>query len=543
MEQAWDEIGETDVRHATALALLVGFMALIGSGPLATLAAGLRGESHFDTRISLDPTGDGGDWSLFAANRRLLEAINELSGFLERDNWLATVMRPSAQSLLTKLGAGTEQVLQGRDGWLFFKPDVDHVIGPGFLRESQLARRAAIGDTVTEPPQPDPRVALRDFAEELAGRNVALVVVPTPVKPAVHPEHLARGLRIEQGVVNPSRDRFLRELREAGILVFDPLPVMLAIKPGTGTPLFLATDTHWRPETVEAMASRLAAFVDEHVELPSLPSPDYRVRETVVSNTGDTAGLLDLPRPDGHYPKERVSVRTIETASGEPWRPEVSADVLVLGDSFSNVFSSGAMGWGESGGLVEQLSYEMRRPLDRLARNDDGAFASRQMLADELRRGRDRLQGKRLVVYQFTERELSQGDWKLLDLGEPPATIETFLRPGGGGPIVVRGVIADIAPAPRPGSVPYKDHIIAVHLVDLETEDSSAASRQALVFMWSMRDNVPTPAARYRAGQSVHLRLTPWSEVSDELDRINRAELPDDSIRLAPPWWGEPVGQ
>ncbi|HXV63993.1 MAG TPA: hypothetical protein VEK15_25060, partial [Vicinamibacteria bacterium] len=392
MEQAWKEIGETDVRRVTALALVVAFMALIGSGPLATVAAALRGESGLETMLRLDqPTRDLGDRSLFAENRRLLEAINELSGFLERENWLATVMRPGAQFLLTKLGAGTEQVWQGRESWLFFKPDVDHVIGPGFLRESQLARRAATGDTLTEPPQPDPRSAIRDFAEELALRNIALVVLPTPAKPSVHPEYLARGARIERGVVNPSRGRFLRELREAGILVFDPLPVMLEIKSGTGTPLFLATDTHWRPETVEALAPRLAAFIGEHVGLPSLPSPDYRVRESVVSNTGDTAELLDLPRPERHYPKERVSVRRIETASGEPWRPDLSADVLVLGDSFSNVFSSGAMGWGESGGLVEQLSYEMGRPLDRLARNDDGAFASRQMLADELRRGRDRL--------------------------------------------------------------------------------------------------------------------------------------------------------
>ncbi|HXV62324.1 MAG TPA: hypothetical protein VEK15_16605, partial [Vicinamibacteria bacterium] len=400
---------------------------------------------------------------------------------------------------------------------------------------------AATGDTLTEPPQPDPRVALRDFADELALRNITLVVVPTPVKPTVHPEHLARGSGFERGVVNPSRERFLREMRETGILVFDPLPVMLEIKVETGIPLYLGTDTHWRPETVEALASRLATFVDEHVELPSLPSADYRARETVVSNTGDTAELLDLPRPESHYPKERVSVRTIETATGESWRPDASADVLVLGDSFSNVFSLGPMGWGESGGLVEQLSYVMQRPLDRLARNDDGAFASRQMLADELRRGRDRLDGKRVVVYQFAERELSQGDWKLLDLGEPPAAIETFLAPAGGVPIVVRGVVADLAPAPRPGSVPYKDHIIALHLVDLETEDSAVTSSEALVFMWSMRDNFLTPAARYRAGQSVQLRLTPWFEVADELDRINRAELPDESIRLAAAWWGEPV--
>ena len=82
----------------------------------------------------------------------------------------------------------------------------------------------------------------------------------------------------------------------------------------------------------------------------------------------------------------------------------------MLGDSFSNIYSLESMGWGTSAGFVEQLSYSLRRPVDRLMQNDQGAFATRAML----QRDPGRLDRKRVVIYQFAARELAVGDWKVL---------------------------------------------------------------------------------------------------------------------------------
>jgi hypothetical protein len=46
-------------------------------------------------------------------------------------------------------------------------------------------------------------------------------------------------------------------------------------------------------------------------------------------------------------------------------------------------------------------------PVDRIAQDGSGAFATREVL----QRDPDRLTGKRLVVYQFAARELTIGDW------------------------------------------------------------------------------------------------------------------------------------
>jgi hypothetical protein len=90
--------------------------------------------------------------------------------------------------------------------------------------------------------------------------------------------------------------------------------------------------------------------------------------------------------------------------------------------------------------------------------------------------------------------------------------------------------------------VPYKDHVVAVHLIDIRAaREGSQTVTQALVYMYGMRDNVLAPAARYSPEQRVTLRLRPWGDVSGKLDAINRAELNDDELNLSEPLWGEEV--
>ncbi|MCK4624856.1 MAG: hypothetical protein KAV00_06070, partial [Phycisphaerae bacterium] len=222
------------------------------------------------------------------------------------------------------------------------------------------------------------------------------------------------------------------------------------------------------------------------------------------------------------------------------WRPSRSADVLLLGDSFSNVFSLDAMGWGVGAGFAEQISFALNRPLDVIIRNDAGAFATREALGRELARGADRLAGKRLVIWQFTERDLAVGDWKLLDMTLGQWRPGEFIVPKTGEEMLVTAVIADASGVPRPGSVPYKDHIRSLHLRDSRDEAGKPIpDAQAVVYIWSMRDNAWTSGARLRAGQVVKLRLRPWSDVEGELGGINRSELDDSALAFETPCWAE----
>jgi alginate O-acetyltransferase complex protein AlgJ len=135
-----------------------------------------------------------------------------------------------------------------------------------------------------------------------------------------------------------------------------------------------------------------------------------------VRQFGDTMAMLDLPSGQRLFPRETAALRYVMGPDGDSWRPSRDADVLVLGDSFANIYSLPSMGWGESAGLVEQLSYALQRPIDRIVQNDQGAHATRAMLAREMTGGVDRLAAKRVVIWQFAARELAAGDWRLIAL-------------------------------------------------------------------------------------------------------------------------------
>jgi alginate O-acetyltransferase complex protein AlgJ len=121
---------------------------------------------------------------------------------------------------------------------------------------------------------------------------------------------------------------------------------------------------------------------------------------------------LKLPEEQALFLPQSVLVQQVQDETGKPWEPDPNADVLLLGDSFTNVFSLEGMGWGAASGLAPHLSLALGRPVDVIAQNDSGAFATRQALARELAGGIDRLAGKRVVVWEFASRELSVGDWK-----------------------------------------------------------------------------------------------------------------------------------
>jgi alginate O-acetyltransferase complex protein AlgJ len=465
------------------------------------------------------------------------EDLKRVERTLENESLVSQWLLPRMQYLLTVvLGAGNEQVYLGHDPWLFYRADVDHVIGPPFLDPTRMRHRLQ-----TSSVQPDPIKAIVNFRNQLAARGIDLVLVPVWVKPSVEGELLAvsKTNRAEArgGLPNPSFNEFKARLEREKVRLFDPAPSLM--ERGRSRPLYLDTDTHWRPETMEFVAERLADFL----QLPAAESTSQSIVEKEIVSRGDIAAMLKLTRADKFFPPEKVTIRQVVTGNGL-WRPSKEADVLLLGDSFSNIFSFEPMGWGESAGFAEHLSFALRRPIDCILRNSDASYATREILSNELARGRDRLAGKKLVIWEFAARELSFGNWKLLDLNLGEAKPSQFLTLKPGEEIEVSGTVESISPVPRPGTVPYKDHIEALHLVDIagaDSPDATAPHAQAVVYLWSMRDNVWTPAARLRPGEPIKLRLRPWPDVSAQYEKFNRTELEDSALQLEEPVWGEDV--
>ena len=424
------EIGHTDVRPGLARAITAFFLLCIVAVPTVETvvpwwrAAGDQTQTVWSkltdipnlvsAAVRADLSGARSTvWTrALSANRAMMSGLTGFESALEDESVLGQTLRPPAQLVLSRwLGAGNERVFLGRDRWLFFRPDLEYLTNKGFLEPDVIRRRRAAASEWKDLPQPDPRPAILAFHRQLAARGIVLVVMPTPVKPGVHPERLVASASGQSGVLqNSSYPDFVAWLRSQGILLFDPADTLAGVR--QSSPQYLATDTHWRPEAMELVAERLAAFVSQHAALPQASSPGLRIVEQEVTNAGDTAVMLDLPAGQTLYPPERVVISRVVAEDGSPWRSDQTADVLLLGDSFTNIYSLASMGWGDSAGLAEQLSYALGRRLDRLVQNDDGAFATRALLQ---RAGPERLAGKRVVVWQFAARELAAGDWKVIE--------------------------------------------------------------------------------------------------------------------------------
>jgi SGNH hydrolase-like domain, acetyltransferase AlgX len=457
---------------------------------------------------------------------------------LETESVVSAWLLPRVQSVLTgKLRAGNEQVYLGRDAWLFYRPDVDYITGPPFLDLAQMRHRAHVNRV-----QPDPIKAIVDFRNQLVARGIDLIVVPVPMKPGIDANKFSARAEENAPLQNASFLEFKARLESAGVRVFDPGPLLIQRKAALGgVPLYLENDTHWRPETMEFVAEKLAPLIPPP---SSTQRPPLEIREREISSLGDIARMLMLPASQNIYQPEKTTIHEV-LAGNAMWRPSKEAEILLLGDSFSNIFSLDALGWGESAGFAEHLSLALDgRPLDCILRNSDASFATREILGRELARGRDRLAGKKLVVWEFATRELAFGDWKMIEmkLGQPvPAR---FFVPKTGEEVVVNGTVEAISTVPRAGTVPYKDHILALHLTDLALEGRSAnEALESLVYLESMRDNVQTAAARLRPGDRIKLRLRAWTDVSDRYEKINRSEIDDPSVQLEEPSWGELISK
>ena len=440
------------------------------------------------------------------------KAFKQYETAIEDTSLLRAVLLTPAQKILTKFfRTGNEKVIIGRDGWLFYSGDYDYLVNPGFLEPGRMHKRDLAGA------HPDAVAAIRKFADDLKSRGIRLILIPVPGKPLVYGDKLGAG---DSRKGNKSFAAFKKQVEALGVTVLDFTDDFIAMRKN-GTESFLKTDTHWTPEAMRAAAKKTAETIGN-----AAPGSEPGTK-TGITGRGDIANMMKLPDVDDIFPKQTVDVIQYDAVQSR------NSDVLLLGDSFTNIYSLDAMGWGSRAGFAETLAHELGRPIDSIVRNDAGAHATRDVLSTEFLRGRDRLDGKKVVVWEFAIRELAIGDWTDSPLELKKRGESRFLTVEK--PMTVMATVLGVTSVPRPHSAPYKDHVMSLHLGDVD------GNAEALVYVASMKDNVWTDAARLRIGDTVRIKLSPWADSEAEYGSWNRSEFTDENLLLQEPCWGEIV--
>ncbi len=375
----------------------------------------LRAELASSTESS---TPDVGLQQALAWNHTLQRGIEWIETGLEDSSPVLQTALPTVQWILLRFGGiGNETVYAGprrgtdpsRESPLILRKGFDHLVGPPFLDPKVLERRRRSQPSGRAPLEPDPRPALLDLHRRLQARNIELIFMPVPTHGAIHPAALGSG---SSGPLrNPSLGPLLDDLRRAGIHVFDPSELLSRIAGASDSEAYLSTDSHWSPTAIDTVAEALAARIHGLVSLPPADR-DWTRAPFERRGRGDLWQALKLPADRPLYAEEKVRVHEVTTWDGRLWTAKRGAPVLLLGDSFSTVYSDPALHWGRAAGLAEQLAYHLLLDVDRIARPDGSSDQVRRDLA----RQSERLHEAKVVVYQVATRELSFGHWPVIPL-------------------------------------------------------------------------------------------------------------------------------
>ncbi len=320
--------------------------------------------------------------------------LRHLEDSLENGCRLARVIRPWMQLVrFVWLQDTGDKAVLGRDGWFFYRPAVQYLIEPAPSSEDILA-------------------AILAFRDDLAKRGIKLLVMPAPNKASIYPDRLSRRAAGTRVPVNAGTTDLLAKLKDAGIEVVDLFVVYAVRRVGLAQPItYLAQDSHWSPEGMRLAAATVARRLLD-LGWVERGATKYETKPVRVERHGDVLEMIRVPQIERLFtPQTMDCTQVVEAGTGRPYADDPNSPVLVLGDSFLRIFERDDPG---SGGFVAHLAYHLGFGLTSIISDGGASTLVRQQLA----RKPALLQGKKVVIWEFVERDIRFGTegWQVVSL-------------------------------------------------------------------------------------------------------------------------------
>jgi len=421
------------------LALVLGFLAVIAAVPVTQTCRELarRERVQFTDVFRYRPT---------AKNLRQFEHT------LEAKSWFQQKLRPEVQRLFfaTLRDPGAKGVW-GCDRWLFYRPDLRYLVEPD-RPDAGAPDSKWVEPSADRTQRENVTRAIVRFRDQLKERGIALVAMPVPGKPSVYPDQITRREIGKQQQFRSPTLELLDALRREGVATVDLFAAFRGARSAAGSgaadgPLYLAQDTHWTPRGAQLAAQTVATQLRELKLTPSA-SKEFRTRRVAVTRWGDILDLMQIPGLRDAFPPQHVACEQVFDPALGPLLPSAAdrpgtyrypgqkASVLVLGDSFCRIYqypepqSLGAMAASapavrieESGakrllpgsaGFIAHLALALQSPVDAIV-SDGGASTD---VRRKLSTNPEILEGKKIVVWEFVERDIALGHqgWEAVPL-------------------------------------------------------------------------------------------------------------------------------
>lgn len=364
-------------------------------------------------------------WTQTAFSQHYLRAWEKE---MEKTSIAANTLRPPMQFFryMAMHDLGDKAVL-GRKGWFFYRPGFDYLTFP-HVRNSRC-----LPDTTTNIQsesailmKDNPIACITNFKDQLARRGIDLLVVVIPGKSSVYPDMINAGLTANDACSFSHSVKIIKTLREKGVDVVDlfgPFARERLQDGDAGDSLYLQRDTHWKARGLKLAAKLVAERVRKYPWYDtSWETTEYVVDSLTVDRMGDVGTMTALPefhvRELGmRFPAEptrcyQVSSVVRDSSGVEIARRKYRDDfsrskILILGDSFSRIYQTDAP---RSAGWIAHFAKNISQPVASIV-SDGGAST---LVREKLARKASVLRGKKLVVWEFIERDLRFGaeGWK-----------------------------------------------------------------------------------------------------------------------------------
>jgi alginate O-acetyltransferase complex protein AlgJ len=300
--------------------------------------------------------------------------------------------------------AGTK-AMAGSGGFLFFRQSLAYMVG---------------GDLGKQKGDRNPLPAIVAFKELLAKHGVDFLFVPVPTKEEVFPDRTgpepgdASLAPFTGKIVNPFARKFLLDLAERGVETVDLLPAFLAARQartGKDEPLYQAQDTHWTTRGLEMAAKLVAKRITRFPWYKGIAAHRraFTTKDESFTRHGDLHSRLPEAERARFAPETLVGQQVVNK-DGSLYEDDPDSPIVVLGDSFTGVYELMDC---EHAGVSAHIAKEIGYPVDLVMSYGGGPNVREKLL----RRGVDKLDRKKLVIWMMTARDLydhAEG-WQPLD--------------------------------------------------------------------------------------------------------------------------------
>lgn len=311
------------------------------------------------------------------------------------------------QSLAEKVSQAERQktsVVSGKDGWLFFVPELRSIsVGDFWGDMAKMVSKAS------NPAYADPLPAILDFKKQLDTVGIELIFVPIPAKATIYPEMISEHTTTKR--TDKQLKEFYKILRKQGLSVLDLTDLFLENRNTNSNPLYCKQDTHWSGQACVLTAKAIATHIGTPSWMDEIPKRKAFLETRNVEITGDLwkeLGKTDLPKEQLQLTFVKIDREATNLIQpfGKSWR---ESPVVLLGDSHNLVFHAGSGMHAQGAGLPDHLAYQLGFSVDVVAVRGSGATPSRLNLF----RRQDYMKGKRVVVWCLSVREFTEGQgWR-----------------------------------------------------------------------------------------------------------------------------------